>query len=185
MSDVTAIIASPRKNGNCATIVGKMVETLEAEGKSVNVFYANQLENAKGCQACMGCKKAGKCIRKDDITPILESVAESGSLILATPDYFGLACSQYRMIEDRFYGFVGMKDGQFCTNIPEGKKVAVVVTSGSGAGADNIENGIKGVMGGFLKCEVVGAINYKEGPAGPAKDNAQVLDEAVALAKKL
>ena len=38
MSDVTAVIASPRKNGNCAAIVGKMVETLEGEGKKVDVF---------------------------------------------------------------------------------------------------------------------------------------------------
>ncbi|MFT0898274.1 flavodoxin family protein [Candidatus Methanoprimaticola sp. MG2] len=185
MSEVTAIIASPRKNGNGATIVGKMVETLEAAGKKVNVFYLNQLENVKGCQACMGCKKAGKCVRKDDLTPVLESIAESESVILSTPDYFGLACAQYRTLEDRFYGYVGMKDGNFVANIPEGKKVAVVVTSGSGAGADNIEKGIGGVMSGFLKCEIVGSINYKEGPSGPAKDNAEVLAEAAALAGKL
>ena len=161
MSDVTAVIASPRKNGNCAAIVGKMVETLEAEGKKVDVFYLNQLEN------------------------VLNSIAESGSVILATPDYFGQAVSQYRMLEDRFYGYVGAGPNGFVCNIPEGKKVVTVVTSGSGAGAENIAATIKNVLGGFLKCDVVGNIDYREGPNGPAKDNAAVMEEAVALAKKL
>lgn len=185
MSEVTAVIASPRKNGNCVAIVDKMVKTLEAEGKKVNVFSINEMANVKGCQACMGCKKAGHCVRKDDITPVLESIAASDSFILATPDYFGQACAQYRILEDRFYGFVGMKDGKFCLNIPAGKKVAIVATSGSGAGVDNIVGNIKNVVTTFLGCEVVGDIQYKEGPDGPAKDNAKVLEEAEALAKKL
>ncbi len=186
MSKVTAIIASPRKSGNGATIVNKMVETLKADGKEVEVFSLNEFTNVKGCQACMGCKKAGKCIRKDDLTPVLESIASSDSLIVSAPDYFGLACAQYRLLEDRFYGFVGMNaEGQFICNLDAGKKAAVVVTSGSGAGADNIVAGMGGVLGGFLKFDVVGTIDYREGPNGPAKDNAAVLDEAVALAKKL
>lgn len=185
MSEVTAIIASPRKSGNCQTIVGKMVQTLESEGKKVNVFNLNGI-NAKGCQACYGCKKAGKCVLKDEITPILESMNKSDSIILATPDYFGQPCAQYRMFEDRLYGFVGMNEkGEFTSNLPAGKKVAVVVTSGSGAGAENIVSSMSGIMGGFLKCDVVGSIDYREGPNGPAKDNAAVLSEAESLAKKL
>ena len=105
MSKITAIIASPRKTGNCVAIVDKMVETAKAAGNEVEVFYLNQIE-AKGCQACMGCKKTGKCVRKDGMTPVLESVANCDSVILATPDYFGQATSQYRMLEDRMYGFV-------------------------------------------------------------------------------
>lgn len=185
MSEVTAIIASPRKNGNCQAIVGKMAEVLKAKGKTVNVFNLNEMD-LKGCQACYACKKAGHCVRKDDLTAVLESMKDSESIILATPNYFGQPCGQFRMAEDRFYGFVGMDaDGNFCSNLPAGKKVAVVVSSGSGAGSDNIIKSISGVMGGFLKCEVVGAIDYREGPSGPAKDNADAMKEAEALAKKL
>ncbi len=186
MSEVTAIITTPRKNGSSAAIVQKMVETLEAAGNKVNVFYINQLADIKGCQACMGCKKAGKCVRKDDITPVLESIANSDSIILSAANYFGQPCAQYRILEDRFYGFVGMNtEGQFICNIPAGKKAAIVISAGSGAGSDNIENGIKGVLGGFLGMDVVGTINYKEGVSGPAKDNADILAEAAALAGKL
>ncbi len=89
------------------------------------------------------------------------------------------------MFEDRLYGFVGMGPNGFVSNLPAGKKAAVVVTSGSGAGAENITAGIKGVLGGFLGVEVIGTIDYREGPAGPAKDNAEVLAEAESIADKL
>lgn len=184
MAKVTAVVASPRKGGNCNAIVDKMAETLRARGDTVEVFRLNELD-LKGCQACMGCKKAGKCVRKDDLTPVLESMASSDSLILATPDYFGQPASQYRTFEDRLYGFVGIGPDGFVCNLPAGKKAAVVVTSGSGAGAEEIIAGIKRVLNGFLGVETVGEINYKEAPSGPAKDNADAMAEAVALAGKL
>ena len=39
MSKITAIIASPRKTGNCVAIVDKMVETAKAAENEVEVFY--------------------------------------------------------------------------------------------------------------------------------------------------
>ena len=180
MSKITAIIASPRKTGNCVAIVDKMVETAKAAGNEVEVFYLNQIE-AKGCQACMGCKKTGKCVRKDGMTPVLESVANCDSVILATPDYFGQATSQYRMFEDRMYGFVR---GDFTCAI-EPKKLAIVVTSGSGAGAADIEAMMNKVMTNYFKFETMGSIVFSEAQSGPAKNSAEVMAAAEELAKKL
>ena len=180
MSKITAIIASPRKTGNCVAIVDKMVETAKAAGNEVEVFYLNQIE-AKGCQACMGCKKTGKCVRKDGMTPVLESVDNCDSVILATPDYFGQATSQYRMFEDRMYGFVR---GDFTCAI-EPKKLAIVVTSGSGAGAADIEAMMNKVMTNYFKFETMGSIVFSEAQSGPAKDSAEVMAAAEELAKKL
>ena len=156
MSKITAIIASPRKTGNCVAIVDKMAETAKAAGNEVEVFYLNQIE-AKGCQACMGCKKTGKCVRKDGMTPVLESVAACDSVILATPDYFGQATSQYRMFEDRMYGFVR---GDFTCAIEP-----------------NMVN--------YFKFEPMGSIVFSEAQSGPAKDSAEVMAAAEELAKKL
>lgn len=181
MSKITAIVASPRKNGNCVAIVDKMAETAKAAGNEVEIFYLNQID-AKGCQACMGCKKTGKCVRKDGLTPVLDAVAASDSVILATPDYFGQAVGQYRLFEDRMYGFVR---GDFTCSLNPGKKLAIVVTSGSGAGADNIEATMKGVMANFFKFETVGSIIFSEAKSGPAKDSAEIMAAAEELAKKL
>lgn len=68
----------------------------------------------------MGCKKAGKCIKKDNLTPILDAIASCDGLVISTPDYFGQPCSQYRTLEDRFYGFLGPN---FELNIKPNKKV--------------------------------------------------------------
>ena len=182
MSKIVAINASPRKGGNCASIIEKMAESAKAEGNEVEVFNLNTLDY-KGCQACMACKKAGQgCVRKDGLTPVLEAIKGSDSVILATPDYFGQATGQYRTFEDRMYGFVG-PDG--CCLKP-GMKFVPVVTSGSGAGADETIGNFKRVMQVYFKMECAGEINYSEKAGnGPAKDNADVMAEASDLAKKL
>lgn len=178
---VVAIISSPRKNGNGVSIVGKMTEAAKANGNDVETFYINQVD-AKGCQACMGCKKAGKCVRNDGLTPVLEAISKCDGIIVSTPDYFGQPCSQYRMFEDRLYGFV---KPDFTTSIKPGVKFATVVTSGSGAGADNIVNGMNAVMTNFFKCENIGVINYSEAAGkGPAKDNADAMAQAEEIGKK-
>lgn len=181
MSKITAVVASPRKSGNCVAIVDKMVEVAMAAGNEVETFYLNQID-AKGCQACMGCKKTGKCVRKDGLTPVLDAVAASDSVILAVPDYFGQAASQYRLFEDRMYGFVR---GDFTCSLNPGKKLAIVVTSGSGAGADNVESVMKGVMANYFKFDAVGSIVFSEAKSGPAKDSAETMAAAEELAKKL
>lgn len=182
MSKITAIIASPRKNGNCVAIVDKISETAKAAGNDVEIFYLNQLD-AKGCQACMACKKGtGICIRKDGLTPVLESVKAADSLVIAVPDYFGQAASQYRVFEDRMYGFI---DGSFKCSFAPGKKLAVIVTSGSGAGAPETEAMIEKVMANYFKLEPVGSIVFSEAKSGPAKDSAETMAAAEELAKKL
>ncbi len=182
MSKVVAIISSPRKSGNCVAIVERMAEAAKAAGNEVEVFNVNSLD-FKGCQACMGCKKAGQgCIRKDGLTPALEAIKSCDGLILATPDYFGQATGQYRSFEDRMYGFIG---GDFSCSLKPGIKFVPVVTSGSGAGADDIEATIKRVMGNYFKMECIGSINYAEAVGkGPAKDNAEVMAKAEDLGKK-
>ncbi len=182
MSKIVAIIASPRKSGNCVSIVDKMAEVAKAAGNDVEVFSVNTLDY-KGCQACMGCKKAGQgCIRKDGLTPVLEAIKACDGIILATPDYFGQPTGQYRTFEDRMYGFVG---GDFSCCLKPGIKFVPIVTSGSGAGSEDIMNNIKRVMTGYFKMECIGEINYAEAVGkGPAKDNAEVMAKAEELAKK-
>lgn len=182
MSKITAIIGSPRKNGNCEAIVAKMIETVEAAGNTVDVFRINEID-AKGCQACMGCKKKpGICIRKDGMTPVLESVRDADSLILATPDYFGMSTAQFRIFQDRMYGFIAPEFKSMLTP----KKFVTVVTCGGGfEGAKKISDDITGTMVNYFKCDSIGDITYSEAQCGPAKDNADVMAKAEELAKKL
>ena len=181
MSKIVAIVSSPRAKGQGNAIVEKMTEVAKANGNEVETFYINKLENLTGCQACMGCKKKGKCIRKDSLTPVLDAVAEADSLILSAADYFGQPCAQYRMLEDRLYGFVAP---DFKPTITP-KKVAIVVNAGSGAGADACVNSISNIMTNFFKSEVIGSLIYTEADKGSFADNAEYQAIAEDLAKKL
>lgn len=184
MADIVAVLASPRKGANSDAIAMKMVEGAEKNGKTVKVYRINDLENKKGCQACMACKKTGKCVVKDDIGEILEEIRGAEGLIVATPDYFGQATSQYRMFEDRLYGYLGM---DFAPNIEAGKKVAIVVTCGSGYdGAVAIANGIEGVFANFFKFQVAGKMVVKDAFApNVAAENADIMAEALEIGSKL
>jgi multimeric flavodoxin WrbA len=181
---VVAIIASPRKKGNTSTIVEAMIEGAKENGKEVKEFHLNSFSNAKGCQACMSCKKSVGCSVKDDNFEILEAMRGAESVILSTPCYFGEANGQFRLLQDRFYSFV---NPDFTSNIAPGKKLATVVSCGAGAeGGKALGDKIEGTMVGFFKFDPVGKIVLTgANPPDTAAKNDSILAEAKAIGKKL
>jgi multimeric flavodoxin WrbA len=180
---IVAIVASPRKSGNSSTIVQAMKKGAKENGKDVKIYCLNSLSNAKGCQACMACKAKVGCVTKDDHAEILSAMREAEGIILSTPTYFGEADGRFRLLQDRFYSFIGPN---FVPNIDPGKKLAVVVSCGGGAdGARALADKIEGSMVNFFKCEPVGKIVFTGGNApDEASKNQAILDEAVAIGKK-
>jgi multimeric flavodoxin WrbA len=180
---IVAIVASPRKKGNSCTIVKAIADGAKANGKSIKVYHLNSLTNVKGCQACMACKASGACVVKDDHAEILKAIKDAEGIILSTPFYFGDSNGQYRLLEDRFYSFL---KPDFSTTLSPGKKVAVVVSCGSGAdGAKALANKIEGTMVNYFKFVSVGKIVFGGGNApDAASKNAAILDEAKAIGKK-
>ncbi len=179
MASVVVVLGSPRKGGNSETIAMKIAE---ATGKEIKVHRINDL-NAKGCQACMACKKTGKCAVKDDMIAVLDDIRVADGVIVATPTYFGHASSQYRTFEDRMYSFV---NGDFSCNLEPGKKVAVVVTCGSGLeGAKALADSVEGVFAGFLKLQPVGKIVCGNALApNVAAEDAAILAQAAEIGAK-
>jgi multimeric flavodoxin WrbA len=181
MAKIVAIVSSPRKDGNSETIVKAMVEAAKGKGHDVQVFNVAAMKDRRGCIACLGCKKAGKCVLKDEITPALDAIRDADGVILSTAVYFGQPTGQYRLLEDRFYSFI---DGSFTPNIAAGKKLAVVVTAGS-AGADELASQITGRMVSFFKFEPIGNITMTDGNnPHTAEQNPQLLAQAAEIGSK-
>ncbi|AIZ56584.1 iron-sulfur flavoprotein [Candidatus Methanoplasma termitum] len=180
---IVAIVASPRK-GNSNAIVGAMTDAAKKNGKDVKIYYLNKLSNAKGCQACMGCKKSVGCVVKDDHAEILNEMRKAEGVILSTPDYFGEACGQFRLFQDRFYSFLG---AGMASNIDPGKKLAVVVSCGGGVdGAKALADKLEKSMVNYFKFVSVGKMVFTGGNApDEASKNKAILDEAAAIGKKL
>ena len=53
------------------------------------------------CTGCAACQGNGKCVRKDDMAQILESMTVADVLVLATPVYFYTMCAQLKTLIDR------------------------------------------------------------------------------------
>jgi len=181
MGKIVAIISSPRKGANSETIVNAMADAAKGKGHDVKIFNVAELKDRRGCIACMGCKKAGKCVLKDELTPILEAIREADGVILSTAVYFGQSTGQYRLLEDRFFSFI---DQTFTPNIAPDKKLSVVVTAGS-AGADELASQITGRMVSLFKFEPIGNVTMTGGnPPHVAEQNKELLAKAAEIGSK-
>ncbi|ACL05200.1 flavodoxin family protein [Desulfatibacillum aliphaticivorans] len=129
---VTCVLGSPRRWGNTAFLTEVIAETAEEKGAEVETFVLNKL-NFKGCQACMSCKgKSEKCVVKDDMGPVLDSVLESDVLVLASPVYFGDITSQAKAFVDRSFSFLVPEYAKKETpsRLAPGKKMVIVLAQG-------------------------------------------------------
>jgi len=126
MSEIIAIISSPRTGCNSETVSRAIAEGAEENGNNVRFVHLKDLD-LNPCEACNYCKSHDRCIRKDGIAELIDDIRKCDGLILSSPLYFGQVCAQYRVFEDRLYSAIGPKG----SNIPPGIKVISVVSCGS------------------------------------------------------
>ena len=170
---VIAIVGSPRKGGNCDTLVTKMVEKIDGD---VSVYYLNDLE-MNYCDACLSCQK-GECVKDDDLNKLTTEMLDADYLIFSTPIWFGEMSAQAKTFVDRFYQVAQNPDKSF-----EGMKVINIVTQANPADLFNqyAENW-KMLPYGHLGMEVVDTVFAK---TGPTKADEEVLAEAISKLEKI
>ena len=103
--NVIAINGSPRKKWNTATLLEHALAGAASEGAGTELVHLYDL-NYKGCTSCFACKlkegkSYGKCAMKDDLTPVLEKIADADALILGSPIYFGIVTGEMRSFMER------------------------------------------------------------------------------------
>lgn len=184
MSNILIIQSSPRSSGNSGKIIASL--TNGAMGLSTNIIdlvHLNNLRFVNGCQACDKCKTTNSCVLVDDLTPILESISLAESVVISTPIYFDTASSIYKRLEDRMYCFLD-KDGK--STIPAGKKLAIIVTCSSGNNVAEAEaERIRKVFVDTFKFNLVGKIVFAYTGDDGVEKNADILNQAVSIGKKL
>jgi multimeric flavodoxin WrbA len=100
------VLGSPRTDGNSSTIAKYFCAAMENFGAEVQTYSLNKL-TYRGCQACMACKKTlDRCVLRDDLTAVLDSLREADLLVMATPVYFGDVSSQMKGFIDRLYSYL-------------------------------------------------------------------------------
>jgi multimeric flavodoxin WrbA len=132
MKKITCLLGSPRPKGNSTTIAKRFCETAEKLGAQVTTFALNKL-TYKGCQACMTCKtKLDKCVLKDDLGQVLDSIRDADILVMATPTYYADVSGQMKTFIDRTFSYL-VPDYMTNSNpsrLSSGKKLVFIQTQG-------------------------------------------------------
>jgi len=97
---VVAVIGSPRRRGNTATLTDAALEELERGGCECTRIMVSA-QHIEACDGHEDCGERGSCPHDDDMPGILEQVYAADGLILATPVYYENVSGQMKTFMDR------------------------------------------------------------------------------------
>ena len=99
------LLGSPRRSCYSDTLAERFTQKASQYGAPVKTFALSELSYS-GCKNLFRCKKdLDHCGQTDDLTPVLQAVAESQILVLASPVYFTSVSGQLKLAIDRFFSF--------------------------------------------------------------------------------
>jgi multimeric flavodoxin WrbA len=121
---VVAFNGSPRKDGNTAILIKRVLQVLEREGIETELI---QLSGQKihGCTACGVCRQTHhkQCqIVDDNVNEYIMKMVQADGIILGSPTYFSMMTSEMKALIDRA-GYVARGN----SNMLERKVGAAVV----------------------------------------------------------
>lgn len=99
---VLLINGSPKKDGNTALALSEMVSVFEKEGIEAEIYHIGT-QAVRGCIACGGCHKAGKCVFDDAVNEVAAKLQEADGLVVGSPVYYASANSSLTALLDRLF----------------------------------------------------------------------------------
>lgn len=128
---ILTILGSPKKDGNTAGVLG-MFEDLVADGHDVDRLNIADVDVA-GCVGCYACQEhpdEAFCAQKDDAQGIFHRILAADAVVYAAPLYmWGFPAGIHALLE-RHLALVTGYSGPNYKSLIEGKRVALLVTSG-------------------------------------------------------
>ncbi|GAB4280485.1 MAG: flavodoxin family protein [Candidatus Rifleibacteriota bacterium] len=185
---VSAILGSPKKNGNSSLLAQTFLEESEKRGAITESFFLQDMEYG-GCIACEACKAGSdKCVLNDDLTRVLDAMYEADIILFASPNYFSEVTGQFKLFLDRTYSFLTPEflSGPNKSRLPDGKKVVFIFTQGAPDTAfTEIPEKYSRIMGYFGLDEFHSIHGCNLFKSGEVKDRPDLLQTARELAAKL
>ncbi len=129
---ILLINGSPRRSGNTAAALAEMVRVFEAEGFETETVQIGA-EAIRGCVACGGCGRLGKCVFDDAVNAIAPKFEAADALIVGTPVYYASANATLTALLDRLF-----YSTRFDKTMKVGAAVAVCRRGGASAAFDRL-----------------------------------------------
>lgn len=122
--------ASPRKNWNTSQLLRAAERGAREVGGDVEYIDLYDLDFT-GCRSCLACKiknsRRCHCFWNDDLSPIIDRVFESDTLIVGTPVYFGDVTSRFHALAERLR-FVALSYDDFTSYFNGRVNLGFIVT---------------------------------------------------------
>lgn len=99
---VLMINGSPRANGNTAVALHEMEQIFKEQGVEVETVQVGN-KAIRGCVACNGCAKLGKCVFDDVVNELAPKFEEADGLVVASPVYYASANATLVACLDRLF----------------------------------------------------------------------------------
>ena len=129
---VLMLNGSPKENGNTAAALAEMAAIFAQEGIEAEIVRVGHLP-VRGCFACGGCGKTGKCVVDDIVNELAPKFEEADGLVLGSPVYYASANSTLTAALDRLFSST-----PFAKTMKVGASVAVARRGGCSATFDQL-----------------------------------------------
>lgn len=129
---IVVVSSTPRVNGNSEILSKEFIKGAKESGNDATLISIRDLY-LKFCIGCLYCQSNGKCVLKDDMNNLYNSISEANVLVFATPIYYYSICGQLKTFLDRLNPLF-IKDNKF-------KEVYLLATA-----ADDDEHAIDGAV---------------------------------------
>ncbi len=127
---IIGFIASPRKEGNTAWIVNKILEGAKEQGAETQSWYFSDLD-IKPCKGCLGCIQGDRCVINDDMQKLYDALAQADALVLGSPIYMGQMSAQAKIFTDRLFAQITPRFSPQFKEENAGKKLVLAFTQGN------------------------------------------------------
>lgn len=127
---VLLLNGSPKANGNTALALTEMEAVFQQEGIDTEIVQVGHLA-VRGCVACNGCAKAGKCVFDDVVNELAPKFEQADGLVVASPVYYASPNATLVAVLDRLFYSTG-----FDKTMKIGASVAVARRGGCSATFD-------------------------------------------------
>jgi multimeric flavodoxin WrbA len=130
---IIGFIGSPRKEGNTAWIVNKILEGAKEQGAETRSWCFSDLD-IKPCQGCLGCHKGDRdrgCVINDDMQKLYGALAQADVLVLGSPVYMGQMSAQAKIFTDRLFAQISPRFSPHFKENAVKKKLVLVFTQGN------------------------------------------------------
>ena len=129
---IVGIIASPRKEGNTAWTVNKILEGAKEEGAEIQSWYFSDLDihPCRGCLCCHNGSDQG-CIINDDMQDLYGAIEHADALVLGSPVYMGQMSGQAKIFTDRLFAHISPRFSPHYKEKVAKQKLILVFTQGN------------------------------------------------------